>query len=54
MAVHKSRDLEEIAAEIGTHHQLPGLDHEGVAAAVLEKQGVRQGTTVNASLRRDR
>ncbi len=29
------------AAEIGTHHQLLGLFHEGVAAAVLEKLGIR-------------
>lgn len=29
------------AAEVGTHHQLLGLFHEGVAAAVLEKLGVR-------------
>ena len=28
------------AAEIGTHHQLIGLFHEGVAAAILEKLGV--------------
>jgi ATP-dependent Clp protease ATP-binding subunit ClpA len=29
------------AAEVGTHHQLIGLFHEGVAAAVLEQLGVR-------------
>ena len=29
------------AAEVGTHHQLIGLFHEGVAAAVLEDLGVR-------------
>jgi ATP-dependent Clp protease ATP-binding subunit ClpA len=29
------------AAEIGTHHQLLGLYEEGVAAAILEKLGVR-------------
>jgi ATP-dependent Clp protease ATP-binding subunit ClpA len=29
------------AAEIGTYHQLIGLFHEGTAAAVLEKLGVR-------------
>jgi len=29
------------AAEVGTHHQLVGLFHEGVAAAVLEELGVR-------------
>jgi hypothetical protein len=29
------------AAEVGTHHQLIGLFHEGVAAAVLEEVGVR-------------
>lgn len=29
------------AAEVGTHHQLTGLFHEGVAAAVLEELGVR-------------
>ena len=29
------------SAEVGTHHQLIGLFHEGVAAAVLEKLGVR-------------
>jgi hypothetical protein len=29
------------AAEIGTHHQLIGLFHEGVAAAILEKLGVQ-------------
>ncbi len=31
------------AAEVGTHHQLIGLFHEGVAAAVLEELGVRVG-----------
>jgi hypothetical protein len=29
------------AAEVGTHHQLIGLFHEGVAAAILEQLGVR-------------
>jgi len=29
------------AAEVGTHHQLIGLFHEGVAAAVLEELGAR-------------
>ena len=29
------------AAEVGTHHQLIGLFHQGVAAAVLEELGVR-------------
>src|SRR6202011_5807416 len=29
------------AAEIETHHQLVGLFHEGVAAAALEKLGLR-------------
>ena len=29
------------AAEVGTHHQLIGLCHDGVAAAVLEELGVR-------------
>jgi hypothetical protein len=29
------------AAEVGTHHQLIGLFHEGAAAAVLEQLGVR-------------
>jgi ClpX C4-type zinc finger/Clp amino terminal domain, pathogenicity island component len=29
------------AVEVGTHHQLIGLFHEGVAAAVLEKLGLR-------------
>ena len=29
------------AAEVGTHHLLIGLSHEGVAAAVLEELGVR-------------
>ena len=29
------------AAEVGAHHQLIGLFHEGVAAAVLEQLGVR-------------
>lgn len=29
------------AAEVGAHHQLIGLFHEGVAAAVLEELGVR-------------
>jgi ClpX C4-type zinc finger/Clp amino terminal domain, pathogenicity island component len=29
------------ATEMGTHHQLIGLFHEGVAAAVLEELGVR-------------
>jgi hypothetical protein len=28
------------AAEVGTHHQLLGLFHEGVAATVLEKLGI--------------
>jgi len=31
----------EGAAEIGTHHQLIGLFHEGVAAAIMEKLGLR-------------
>jgi ClpX C4-type zinc finger protein/ClpA/ClpB-like protein len=31
------------AAEVGTHHLLIGLFHEGVAAAVLEELGVRAG-----------
>lgn len=31
------------AAEVGTHHLLIGLCHEGVAAAVLEELGVRVG-----------
>jgi acyl-coenzyme A thioesterase PaaI-like protein len=39
--VHKSPDLEEIATDIGTHHQLLGLVHEPVAAAALEKLGIR-------------
>ena len=43
--VHKSPDLEEIAAEIGTHRQLLGLVHEWVAAAVLEKLGIRADVT---------
>jgi len=30
----------DAAAETGTHHQLLGLFHEGVAAAVLEKLGI--------------
>src|SRR5215472_1978197 len=29
------------AAEVGTHHQLLGLYEEGVAAAILEKIGIR-------------
>ncbi len=29
------------AAEVGTHHQLLGLYEEGVAAAILEKLGIR-------------
>jgi ClpX C4-type zinc finger/Clp amino terminal domain, pathogenicity island component len=29
------------AAEVGTHHQLIGLFHEGIGAAVLEELGVR-------------
>jgi ClpX C4-type zinc finger/Clp amino terminal domain, pathogenicity island component len=29
------------ATEVGTHHQLIGLFHEGVAAAILERIGVR-------------
>jgi len=31
----------DVAAEVGTHHQLIGLFHEGVAAAILEELGVR-------------
>ena len=31
------------AAEVGTHHQLIGLFHEGVAATVLGQLGVRAG-----------
>lgn len=31
------------AAQIGTHHQLIGLFHDGVAAAILEKLGVEVG-----------
>jgi ATP-dependent Clp protease ATP-binding subunit ClpA len=38
------------AAEIGTHHQLIGLFHEGVAAAILEKLGV-QAEAVHAAAR---
>jgi ATP-dependent Clp protease ATP-binding subunit ClpA len=38
------------AAEVGTHHQLIGLFHEGVAAAVLEELGVR-ADTVRAAAR---
>jgi ATP-dependent Clp protease ATP-binding subunit ClpA len=38
------------AAEVGTHHQLIGLFHEGVAAAVLEELGVR-GDAVRAAAR---
>ena len=38
------------AAEIGTHHQLIGLFHEGVAAAILEKLGV-QADAVRAAAR---
>jgi hypothetical protein len=29
------------AAEVGTHHQLIGLFHEGTGAAVLERQGIQ-------------
>src|SRR5260370_22819002 len=36
------------ADEIGTHHQLTGLFEEGVAAAILEKLGVR-GEAVRAA-----
>jgi ATP-dependent Clp protease ATP-binding subunit ClpA len=32
----------DAASEIGTHHQLVGLFHEGVAAAVLEKLGLNR------------
>ena len=38
------------AAEVGTHHQLIGLFHEGVAAAVLEELGV-QADAVRAAAR---
>jgi ATP-dependent Clp protease ATP-binding subunit ClpA len=38
------------AAEVGTHHLLIGLFHEGVAAAVLEELGVR-GDAVRAAAR---
>lgn len=37
------------AAEVGTHHQLIGLFHEGVAAAVLEKLGVRADAVRSAA-----
>jgi hypothetical protein len=37
------------AAEVGTHHQLIGLFHEGVAAAVLEELGVRAGAVRTAA-----
>jgi len=37
------------AAEIGTHHQLLGLYQEGVAAAILEKLGVRPGDVRQAA-----
>jgi len=37
------------AAEIGTHHQLLGLYQEGVAAAILEKAGVRAGDVRQAA-----
>jgi ClpX C4-type zinc finger/Clp amino terminal domain, pathogenicity island component len=36
-------------AEVGTHHQLIGLFHEGVAAAVLEELGVRAAAVRAAS-----
>jgi hypothetical protein len=39
------------ASEIGTHHQLLGLFHEGVGAAVLEKLGLT-AETVRAATRR--
>ena len=35
--------------EVGTHHQLIGLFHEGVAAAVLEELGVRAAAARAAS-----
>jgi ClpX C4-type zinc finger/Clp amino terminal domain, pathogenicity island component len=38
------------AAEVGTHHQLIGLFHEGVAAGVLEGLGVR-ASAVRAAAR---
>ncbi len=38
------------AAEVGTHHQLIGLFHEGVAAAVLQELGVR-ASAVRAAAR---
>lgn len=37
------------AAEVGTHHQLLGLFHEGVAAAILEKLGIRADAARAAS-----
>jgi len=37
------------AAEIGTHHQLLGLYQEGVAAAILEKLGLRAGDVRRAA-----
>jgi hypothetical protein len=37
------------AAEVGTHHQLIGLFHEGVAAAVLEELGVRADAVRDAA-----
>src|ERR1700751_317046 len=37
------------AAEIGTHHQLLGLYEEGVAAAILEKLGIRAGDVRRAA-----
>jgi ATP-dependent Clp protease ATP-binding subunit ClpA len=39
----------EGAAEIGTHHQLLGLFQEGVAAAILEKLGVRADAVRHAA-----
>jgi hypothetical protein len=37
------------AAEIGTHHQLLGLFHEGVAAAIMEKLGIHADAALDAA-----
>ena len=43
LAAAEREATDEQAAEVGTHHQLVGLFHEGVAAAMLEKLGLRAG-----------
>ena len=43
LAAAEREAADEQAAEVGTHHQLVGLFHEGVAAAVLENLGLSAG-----------